>query len=157
LYYYSIFDLLYKEYANEKLKYLKGSKRISEYDSENIIYKLLIEIFMGDDFRELAVAQHIPLNMVIRDMKKLSELEVKYAMNINTHLDFVVYRKIDKSLVLAIEVDGYKYHKEGTRQSERDIMKDSILERYEIRYLRLNTTGSDEKNVICERLKEAVG
>lgn len=57
-------------------------------------------------------------------------------MNIATHLDFMVFNQIDKSSVLAIEVDGYDYHKEGTRQNERDLMKNIILEKYGIPFIR---------------------
>lgn len=47
-------------------------------------------------------------------------------------LRFLIYNKLDKRAILVIEVDGYKYHKAGTRQSERDKMKDEILCKYGI-------------------------
>ena len=37
-----------------------------------------------------------------------------------------------KSPVLAIEVDGYEYHKEDTVQASRDLLKNHIMELYEI-------------------------
>ena len=40
--------------------------------------------------------------------------------------------KMDKKTVIAVEVDGYFYHKEGTAQEKRDKVKDRILEKYGI-------------------------
>lgn len=39
----------------------------------------------------------------------------------NTHIDFLIYNKISKILLLAVEVDGYKYHKKDNKQKERYI------------------------------------
>lgn len=58
------------------------------------------------------------------------------------------YNRITKVPVLAIEVDGFHYHKEGTRQAERDHMKDEIFAKYEIPLLRLPTNGSGEMQKI---------
>lgn len=35
---YSVFDYLYKSYAEQRGEYLKKQKRVSEYDSENLMY-----------------------------------------------------------------------------------------------------------------------
>lgn len=56
--------------------------------------------------------------------------------------------------MLVIEVDGFAFHKEGTKQYSRDRMKDGILSKYGIPYLRLNTTGSGEREVVRAKLKE---
>lgn len=148
---YSIFDMLYKSYDDYRKKYLSEHKMVSEFDSENIMYATIEDVLFAEKLGKLGVIAHLPLNSLIRDPKKLSEDECKYAMNIATHLDFMVYNKIDKSPVLAIEVDGYGFHKEGTRQSERDKMKNTILDKYNIPLLRFNTTGSNEKEKL--RLK----
>ncbi|WRK55048.1 hypothetical protein SD457_09625 [Coprobacillaceae bacterium CR2/5/TPMF4] len=44
-------------------------------------------------------------------------------MNPATHIDFLIYNTVSKKPVLAIEVDGYDYHKENTVQASRDLMK----------------------------------
>ena len=95
---------------------------------------------------------HFPLRNVIRDFSKLTEEEQKYARHCNTHLDFLIYNKLGKNPILAIEVDGYGFHKEGTRQSERDKMKNDILDKYNIPLLRFNTTGSNEKEKLRMKL-----
>lgn len=75
-------------------------------------------------------------------------------MNSLTHIDFIIFNKLDKSPVLAIEVDGHDYHKEGTVQYKRDRKKDSILEKYEIPFQRFNTTGSNEEQILVSRLNK---
>ena len=52
----------------------------------------------------------------------------------------------------ARRTDGYRFHKQGTRQSERDRMKDRILDRYGLPLLRLSTTGTDEEAKIHTQL-----
>ena len=69
-----------------------------------------------------------------------------------TLIDFVLYDKTTKRPVLTIEVDGMSYHKEGTRQWERDRMKDSVLEKMGLPLLRLPTNGKQEK----ERIESAL-
>lgn len=115
---------------------------------------LLDDILKEDAFASLDVVCHFPLNMLIRNPELLNEAESKYAMNPSTHLDFLVYNRISKKPVLAIEVDGYVYHKQDTIQASRDSMKNRIMELYEIPLLRLKTNGSEEKEKIEEKLKQ---
>jgi len=61
---------------------------------------------------------------------------------------------VSKQPVLAIETDGYTFHKSGTGQSERDIKKNRILELYGIPLVRLSTIGSNEKKIIGDKLIE---
>jgi hypothetical protein len=96
---------------------------------------------------------HQPLRQLIRDWTILDDEERRYALNGATHLDFLIYNRVSKRPVLAIETDGYQFHKQGTRQSERDRMKDRILDRYSLPLLRLSTTGTDEEAKIHTLLK----
>ena len=95
---------------------------------------------------------HYPLRNLIRDTSLLNDREKSYVENINTHVDFILFNKLDKSPILVIEVDGFKYHDENEAQLERDNIKNSVLEKYEIPYLRLKTNGSDEEKRIREAL-----
>ncbi len=148
---YSVFDFLYSQYREQRWKYLRNKKRISEYDSENLTYNMLLEILK--DYPEYGVQCFEPLSMVIRDMSKLSDEEVVYALNPSTHLDFLIYNKLSKLPIAAIETDGYAFHKVGTVQHERDLKKNHILEVAGLKLVRLNTTGSNEK----ERVLKALG
>jgi len=154
---YSVFDFLYKEYTNQRNAYLKLHKRISEFDSENLMYALIEKVLSKDAFNKCSVVVHQPLNMLIRDPKKLTEEECHYAMNSATHLDFLIYSKLDKTPILAIEVDGFDNHKDGTVQAERDILKNSILEKYSIPLLRFKTNGSQEERILTEKLGGLIG
>ena len=153
---YSVFDYLYKQYARERMAYLRKHKKISEYDSENLMYALINDILTDDRFASLDVVCHFPLNMLIRDTSLLSEPERRYVRNPAAHLDFLLYNRISKKPVLAIEVDGYDYHGETTGQAARDLKKDHILDEYGIPLLRFKTNGSGEKETILEALERLV-
>lgn len=154
---YSIFDYLYKQYTEERIAYLQKHKNISEYDSENLMYSLVEDIISDNKYSSLDVVCHFPLNMLIKNPELLNEQECQYAMNPASHLDFLIYNRISKKPVLAIEVDGYEYHKEDTVQASRDLLKNHIMELYGIPLLRFKTNGSGEKEKIIEMLEKLVG
>lgn len=149
----SVFDYLYSQYKDERDEYLKKHSKISMYDSENLMYSLIKDIIAENKFSSLGVICRIPLRMLIRNFDLLSAEEYKYAMNTSTHLDFLIYNKITKKPLLAIEVDGYEYHKEGTAQAERDKLKNNIMNTCHIKLLRFKTNGSGEKEKIISTIK----
>lgn len=149
----SIFDLLYKENRLARLQYLKNKKRISLFDSENIAYNE-IENILKNNYNNLGIITHIPLFRILENKNLLNKDELKYAIHEWTHIDFVIYNKMDKKPSLAIEVDGYTFHKKSTAQSQRDELKNEILKKYNIPLIRLSTIGSDEKNIIKSKLDE---
>lgn len=152
----SIYDLLYKENADKRMEYLKNKKRISDYDSENITHSAINEIIQRNNYDNLDIAMHIPLRDILKNIEQLNVEELKYASNIWTHIDLIIYNKMDKKLLLAIEVDGYFYHKEGTKQQERDKIKERILEKYGIPLIRLSTIGSNEEKIVEDKIKEII-
>ncbi len=153
----SVFDLLYEQYAEARRTYLQAHKRISEYDSENLTYALLEDLLAGNPrYRHLGIVCHQPLRQLLRDMSVLDEEERRYASNAVTHIDFLIYNRVSKQPVLAIETDGYWHHKSGTKQSERDERKNRILARYGLPLLRLSTTGHDERKQVEEALSAAL-
>lgn len=152
---FSVFDLLYQTYAEQRKIFLRKYKKISEYDSENLMYGLINEIIKKYN-GNYEIAVHVPLNMIIRDLGLMSDDEKKYAKNDWTHVDFLIYKTIDKSPVLAIEVDGSKYHKEGSKQAKRDELKNTIFAKYDIPLCRFNTAGSNEKEKLSQMFKEKI-
>lgn len=150
----SVFDYLYKGYEQKRAEIISKSGNKSNFDSENLMYVLISNTLKQDKFSKYDVALHFPLRNVIRDFSKLTEEEQKYARHCNTHLDFLIYNKLGKNPMLAIEVDGFEYHKAGTEQSERDKKKDRILAKYELPLLRFSTTGSGEKQKLIDKLTE---
>jgi RecA/RadA recombinase len=149
---YSVFDYLYKDYYAKKNKFLKREKRVSDYDSENLMYALICRVLKEPPFMKFDVAVHVPLNMIIRDREKLNKSEKRYVDNLLTHTDFLIFDKLSKLPCLIIEVDGEAYHREGTRQAERDKIKDSILEKYDLPLIRFRTTGSNERERLTAKL-----
>lgn len=149
---YSVFDLLYKDYSDKLLELMSKNKKVSEYDSENLMNNLLDDILRDDKFNTLDKVMHQPLRMLVRDTSLLNKIEYKFLMNPFSHTDFVIFNKIDKSPVLVVEVDGYKYHENNKKQLERDKIKDSILNKYGIEILRLKTNESREKERIYNKL-----
>jgi len=151
----SIFDLLYDSYTEARKAYLKKHKRISEYDSENLTYAMLENILHENiAYSHLGIVCHQPLRQLLRDFSLLDDGDKQYALNPATHIDFLLYNRVSKHPVLAIETDGYNYHKVGTAQSVRDNRKNRILEIYGIPLLRLSTIGSEEQKRVEEKLAE---
>lgn len=148
---FSVFDNLYSQYTAKRWEYLKKHRKISQYDSENLTYALIQECLK--DFPNYGVTCFVPLSMVVNDISSLDDDEVKYLMNPGTHVDFLIFNKISKQPVLAIETDGYIYHKAGTKQAERDKKKNHILESCCLPLLRLKTNGSQEKERIIQALQ----
>lgn len=149
---YSVFDLLYQQYTQQRLAYLAKFRRVSQYDSENLMYVAICDMLQKMPDLPLSVICHQKVHLLIRDYKKLTDKERRYATHPNTHVDFLIYNRITKTPVLAIEVDGFHFHKDGTRQAERDRMKCKIFEKYDIPLLRLPTNGSGEIQKIKECL-----
>ena len=151
----SIFDLLYDQYATARLEYLKEHKRISEYDSENLTYAMLEQIIEDNiEFSHLGIVCHQPLRQLVRDISILSDEEKAYALHPKTHIDFLLYNRVSKRPVLAIETDGYQHHKSGTAQFVRDDKKNRILATYGIPLLRLSTIGTNEPERVERALKK---
>ena len=149
---YSVFDMLYQGYAEQRREYLQKHKRVSEYDSENLMHSVIQEILSDEPFSSIGCAVHFSLATLVKDYAPLTEEERKYARNPLTHVDFLLFNQMDKQPVLAIEVDGGS-HKSGSKQAERDAKKNSILDKCAIPLLRLRTDGSGEKEKIKNALK----
>ena len=132
---------------------LERLPQVSEYASENITYRLINNILTSNNrFSCLKVLCHRPLRQIIRDTSLLSQEELAYASNHNTHVDFLIINSISKKPILAIETDGYSFHNNTTQQHQRDKMKDHIFSLYSLSLLRLSTKESGEKEKIIEQL-----
>ena len=153
---YSVFDLLYQGYAEQRRSFLKKHKRVSEYDSENLLYTVIQEILQKAEFSFVDCAAHVSLVNLVKDYSILTEEETTYARNPLTHVDFLLFRRMDKSPLLAIEVDGVAFHTAGSLQASRDEKKNRIFERCGMPLLRLRTDGSGEKDRIKQALLAAV-
>ncbi len=151
----SIFDLLYKVNEEEKIKYLKNHKIFSKYESETIAYNTVLEILKLDDYKTYNVKDKVyPLRKIVKDENILTDEERKF-IHYNSHIDILIYNKFDKKPVLAIEVDGFKFH-HNSKQMKRDKLKDSILSKCDIPVLRLKTNECNEEQRIIKKLNEII-
>ena len=146
----SVFDMLYEQSTAARIEFLSKHRRISAYDSENLMYSLLEDIISEPCYKDFGfrIACHYPVRYLFRDIDGISEDERQYLTKRWTHVDFLIYREIGKEPVVAIEVDGFHFHKQGTRQHERDQLKNSLFEHSGLPLLRFRTNGSGEEHAI---------
>lgn len=144
---YSIFDLMYDDYS-PILENLKKSKlKISDFESENIIATVIDKICKSGKYGALDYKFNYPLKKIVRT-DNLSDPEDKaFVLNTNSHCDFVVFSKLNKSIKFIIEVDG-KQHEQSIQKS-RDTRKDKILRTAGLDVTRIKTTDvSVEKTIL---------
>ena len=153
---YSVFDLLYADYAAQRLEYLKKHKRISEYDSENLAFSVIEDVLEQDRFQSVGCSIHSSLATLVKDYSVLTEEETRYASNPLTHLDFLLFNTMNRAPLLAIEIDGTSFHAPGTAQANRDTIKDHVMEKIHIPLLRIKTNESGERARIETALLSAV-
>lgn len=144
----SIYDKLY----NENYEEMKKSKLYKYVDSEaeELTIKLLEKILQR--YNDYKLSMHVRLMDLIKNLDGFSNEELKYIKNYKTHVDFVIFDNITMKPVLAIEVDGCKYHDYSKKQIEHDIIKDKVLKQNDIKILRLKTNQSGEEQKIIELL-----
>jgi very-short-patch-repair endonuclease len=150
---YSVFDYLYKSYREARNLLLQKQKRVSDYDSENLMHSLICDVLGNDErFHSFDVEFNYQLRLIVRDMGRLNEREKQYAQNPWTHVDFLICDRFGKIPKLIIEVDGASFHSEGTRQAERDKLKNAILDKCKLPYMRFKTTESGERERLIAAL-----
>lgn len=145
----SVFDILYEQYTQERLKFeRKQGKGLGEL-SENIIYNAIIKAMKVGGTKNVAVLDHYPLSRLIPQDNSLDEEKKNFVNSPYSHVDFLLYNTITKQPMLCVEVDGWKNHNTEV-QRHRDNIKDEILEQYGLKLVRLLTT----QVVTVETIKE---
>ena len=152
----SVFDYLYRDYADARERVLRRYGRVSDVDSENLMYSVIRDVLGEDRFSKYSVAMHVPLRMILCDLQKLNIRELSFATNHLTHVDFLIFSRLTHQPVLVIEVDGFAYHS-NEKQKERDQVKNEILAKYDIPLLRLSTVGNGEKQKLISALEKLEG
>jgi hypothetical protein len=150
----SVFDLLYREY-DEILRPL--AERLSVGvggPAERIIDVVLGQILAKPEHGHLRVESQILLRNLVPAPDGLGEDQRAFIRH-RSSIDFVIYNRVTHRPVLAIEVDGFRFHEARPDQLRRDALKDGILKRLGIPLLRLATTGSDEERQIHDALTNA--
>ena len=148
----SIYDLLYEDYQ-EQLDEFRKKHKSKDFDSENLTKELIKTILTDNSFSSFGLRMHVSLRDFINCKNiKLSSEEYKFYKNPNAHVDFLIFNKMSRKPVLAIEVDGVSYHEQQKIQMDRDAKKNTILEKAGVTLLRLKTNESNEETRIREKL-----
>jgi hypothetical protein len=113
-------------------------------------------VLKNEEFQHLGVFLNYSLNKIIKDTSLLNDEEKTFVENQWSHIDFIIYSKINKQIVLAIEVDGWSFHENNPKQLKRDAIKDSVLDKYSIPLIRFATNGSQEEEKLFKYLKNLV-
>ena len=153
---YSVFDMLYADYAAQRMAYLKKHRRISEYDSENLAFSVIEEVLKQSRFQSVGCAVHSSLATLVKDYSAMTEEEIRYAANPLTHLDFLLFSTMNRAPLLAIEIDGTSFHAPGSAQAQRDVIKDRVMDKLHIPMLRIRTDESGERTRIEVALLAAI-
>lgn len=138
----SVFDLLYKQYTTERLAYEKSHKPASENLSENLVYGLLTQAITEMPLINTEVVCHYPLSRLVSNWNLLNEDEKAFAESPLSHVDFLIYNSLTKQPILAVEVDGWNFHKESEVQRHRDELKDQLFAKLSLRMHRISTTDT---------------
>lgn len=153
---YSIFDLLYQNYAPYLKRYLGEIKKVSNYQSENLMNVIIEKVLKLEQYSNLAHNINYPLNKLIKDTSMLNADEFAF-VKASSHVDFLIHNRISNQPVLAIEVDGFAFHANNPEQLQRDSLKDRILDKYCIPIIRFATDGSEEEKKLLMKLKDIMG
>lgn len=139
----SVFDLLYERYS-ERLASLAGRLRGElQYRSEDIIWTVLHDLLAEPGYEGLHAIPQVLVRNLFHDLTGLTADQRSYIGH-RASVDFVVYNKVTKRPLMAIEVDGFEFHENNPDQLVRDERKDAIFSHFALPLLRLRTTGASE-------------
>lgn len=145
----SVFDLLYKNKEKEKIEYIKKHKIENSSIAESLLLDEINKILSIGDYQNVGCAIHYSLSNLVNDYTNLTVEEIQYIRN-GSHLDFLLFNRIDKKPICAIELNGTSFHRKGSKQEKRDIMKRNILDKIGFPLLTIWTDESDYNNEIIE-------
>lgn len=154
----SVFDLLYREHSEKLLPLKRKLDPKAKLKSEEIMRTTLKEILLQEKYNEYTFNEQVLLGSLVSEKcegwkKDMLLTEKEYNLiNHGSSVDFVICRKMDKKCVLVIEVQGVEFHENRKQQQVRDRLKKSILDKYKIEFLPLETNGSDEVEKIQDKL-----
>ncbi len=153
---YSIFDLMYREYSDKLLDIcVEKIQKISPYPSENLANYVIQDVLSEPKYKFLDCVFSISLKQLIKNFDLLTEEEKHFVYDTSSEVDFVIYDKNNHMPVLVVEVDGYAFHHKPI-DKKRDSIKNTILNKYHISFLRLPTDSSNERNKLISALDDII-
>lgn len=151
----SVFDLLYKQYSEERWIYETTHRAVSSHLSENLMHDVLVKAIVRLRLSNTDVLCHYPLSKLIADWSDLDTREKTFVESPYSHVDFLIYNSLTKRPLFAIEVDGWNYHKRSDVQQSRDTLKDQILSKFEFYLLRISTTDTINLETISDLISQS--
>ena len=149
----SVFDLLYQQYTTERLAYEAKNPQPLDFLSENLIYSLLTKAINKMSWTNISLLAHYQLVQLVGDWTLLDDKEKTFAESPFSHVDFLLYNTLTKQPCMAIEVDGWQFHKESETQQSRDVIKKQILEKIGLPLRRISTTETVNEEYIVKLLE----
>ncbi|WP_339034945.1 AAA domain-containing protein [Spiroplasma endosymbiont of Cantharis rufa] len=139
------FYILSKEYNNDLIEFIKNYNKNhfngAKEPTEIIVHTVLEKIISLEEFNNLDITlfkklSHIIPKAIEKDI--FNKREKEFLNHHWSHIDFLVYDKFNFEPVLAIEVDGYTFHRKE-KQKWRDNLKDKALKIQNIPIMRIST------------------
>ena len=149
----SVFDLLYQEYSERLSEFASRVHGGSKYKSENIVWTLLKDVLKDPAYDLLEVVSQVRLRDLMPDTDRLNERQKKFVRSTSA-VDFAIYHKVSKRMLLATEVNGTEYHEDNPEQQARDELKAQIISVYGADMLSLRTNDSNIESMIRGRLDQ---
>ncbi len=147
----SVFDLLYKEYSERLNEFASRVHGDSRYKSENIVWTLLNDILAEPAYGLLEVVSQVRLRDLLPNFDRLNERQKQFARSVSA-IDFAVYHKVSRRMLLAVEVNGTRFHEDSPEQQVRDELKAQIIGIYGADVLVLRTNDSNIESKVRDRL-----
>ena len=147
----SVFDLLYKEYSERLNEFASRVHGDSRYKSENIVWTLLNDILTEPAYGLLEVVSQVRLRDLLPNFDRLNERQREFARSVSA-IDFAVYHKVSRRMLLAVEVNGTRFHEDSPEQQVRDELKAQIIGIYGADVLVLRTNDSNIESTVRDRL-----
>ena len=151
----SVFDLLYKEYSERLNEFASRVHGDSRYKSENIVWTLLNDILAEPAYGLLEVVSQVRLRDLLPNLDRLNERQKKFACSVSA-IDFAVYHKVSRRMLLAVEVNGTRFHEDSPEQQVRDELKAQIVGIYGADMLVLRTNDSNIELKVRDRLNRVL-
>lgn len=148
---YSVFDLMYDNYAPILNKMKSKLKKQSNFDSENIVATIIDDICKSNKYGVLSYKFNYPLRKILRIDETMDAEDKAFISNPATHCDFIIFSQLSKQIKLAVEVDGMQHEK--YIQKERDERKDRLLKEAGIKQIRIKTKDIYIKQAIESALR----
>ena len=99
----------------------------------------------------LEVVSQVRLRDLLPNLDRLNERQKEFVRSVSA-IDFAVYHKVSRRMLLAIEVNGTRFHEDSPAQQVRDELKAQIIGIYGADMLVLRTNDSNIESTVRDRL-----